>query len=177
MATLKLTPPSQRSETRPLGTRPLGTRALGTRPLGEWGVDAIGEDEPGRVSPASASKLRSLIAKLRSLLAMVPPELRGKVMGLIAAAESALAGFWIGDIGALISLMERTVKLLDQLAGWGDLRDLRALATRVYWARRKILAELHQLLSGLEAPTTDTLKTRREADPIDSLAAMIDRRF
>lgn len=160
----------------PQGTRPLGTRPLGTRPLGLQ-VDAVGEDEPGRISPAMSSKLRSLIAKLRSLLAMVPPELRGKVMALIASAEGALAGFWIGDIGSLVSLMERTVQLLNQLAGWGDLRDLRALASRAYWDRRRILSELNQLLAGAEAPGLDSLKTQREADPIGSLAAMIQSRF
>lgn len=158
------------------GTAIRGTRPLGTRPLGER-VDAVGEDEPGRISPATAGKLRSLIAKLRSLLAMVPPELRGKVMALIASAEGALAGFWIGDIGSLVSLMERTVQLLNQLAGWGDLRDLRALASRDYWDRRRILSELNQLLAGVEAPGVDSLKTQREADPIGSLAAMIQSRF
>ena len=162
-----LTPPSSRP----------GTRPFGTRPLGDTQVDPVGEDEPGRVSPAMSSKLRGLIAKLRSLLAMVPPELRGKVMGLIAAAEGALAGVWIGDIASLVSLMERTVQLLNQLAGWGDLRDLRALATRAYWDRRRLLSELNQLLVGVEAPAADTLKTRREADPVGSLAAMIDSRF
>jgi hypothetical protein len=140
-------------------------------------VDAVGEDEPNRISPAMSGKLRSLIAKLRGLLAMVPPELRGKVMGLIASAEGALAGFWIGDLGALVSLMERTVQLLNQLAGWGDLRDLRALASRAYWDRRRILSELNQLLTGVEAPGLDSLKTQREADPIGSLAAMIQSRF
>ena len=155
------------------GTRPLGLRSLGTRPL----RDPLGEDEPGRVSPAMASKIRALIAKLRSLLAMVPPELRGKIMGLIASAEGALAGFWMGDLGSLVSLMERTVQLLNQLAGWGDLRDLRALAARMYWDRRRILSELQQLLAGVEARGVDSLKTRGEPDPIGSLAAMIDSRF
>ncbi len=160
----------------PSPSRP-GTRPLGTRPLGDPRVDAVGEESAGRVSPAMSSKLRALIAKLRSLLAMVPPELRGKVMGLIAAAEGALAGVWIGDLASLVSLMERTVQLLNQLAGWGDLRDLRALATRAYWDRRRILSELQQLLSGVETPGLDSLKTRREPDPIGSLAALIDSRF
>lgn len=161
---------------RPMGTRPLGTLPLGGRPLGV-AVDAVGEDDPRRLSPAMAGKLRALIAKLRSLLAMVPPELRGKVMGLITAAEGALSGIWIGDVGSLVSLMERTVQLLNQLAGWGDLRDLRALASRAFWERRRILSELHQVLSGVSTPAADTLKTRREADPIDSLSALIQSRF
>lgn len=156
------------------GTRPLGAYASGTRPL----RDPLGEDEPGRVSPAMASKIRSLISKLRAMLAMVPPELRGKLLALIASAEGALAGFWIGDIGALISLMERTVALLNQLAGWGDLRDLRALAARAYWDRRRVLAELNQLLAGVTAPATDSrAPSPVEPDPIRSLAAMIEARF
>ncbi|MNK46318.1 hypothetical protein D3C87_651020 [compost metagenome] len=155
------------------GTRPLGLRFLGTRPLG----DSVAEEEPGRVSPAMAGKIRALIAKLRSLLSMVPPELRGKIMGLIASAEGALAGFWMGDLNSLVSLMERTVQLLNQLAGWGDLRDLRALATRMYWDRRRILSELQHLLAGAETRSVDSLKTQREPDPIGSLAAMIDSRF
>jgi hypothetical protein len=157
----------------PRGTRPLGSNARGTRPLG----DPLGEEDHGRLSPAMSSKIRALIAKLRSLLAMVPPELRGKIMGLIASAESALAGFWMGDLASLVSLMERTVQLLNQLAGWGDLRDLRAMAARAYWDRRRLLAELNQLLAGVEARGIDSLKTQRQADPIGSLAAMIDSRF
>ncbi|MNR82172.1 hypothetical protein D3C72_129270 [compost metagenome] len=73
--------------------------------------------------------------------------------------------------------MERTVQLLNQLAGWGDLRDLRALATRMYWDRRRILSELQHLLAGAETRSVDSLKTQREPDPIGSLAAMIDSRF
>jgi|GEM_PF-3105208 len=159
--------------TRSTGTRPLGPHGLGTRPLD----DPLGEDDPRGLSPAMSSKIRGLIAKLRGLLAMVPPELRGKIMGLIATAEGALAGFWIGDLAALVSLMERTVLLLNQLAGWGDIRDLRALATRAYWDRRRILTELNQLLADVESRGVDSLRTRREADPIASLASMIDARF
>jgi hypothetical protein len=73
--------------------------------------------------------------------------------------------------------MERTVQLLNQLAGWGDVRDLRALASRNYWERRRILGELQLMLAGTDAPGVDSLKTRREADPIGSLAAMIQARF
>lgn len=162
--------------TRPLGTQTLGTRPAGTRPF-QSRADAVDDGGPGRVSPAMSSKLRALITQLRSLLAMVPPELRGKIMALIAQAEGALSGFWVGDLGALVGLMERTVQLLNQLAGWGDLRDLRALATRNYWERKRLLAELNRLLGNLEVPGTDSLSTRREPDPIDSLSAMIRARF
>lgn len=149
------------------GTRPL------TRPL----VDALDEGEPGRVPPATASKLKALIAKLSSLLAMVPPELRGKIMALIAQAEAALAGLWIGDLGALVSLMERTIAILNQLLGWGDLRDLRELSSRQYWERRRLWAELSRLLGGVAEAPTDTLSSTREPDALGSLSAMIRARF
>lgn len=180
---LTLTRDAAMRGTRPLGGPASGTQGLaasrpGTRPFGgSLRVDARDEEGPGRISPAMASKIRALIAKLSSLLAMVPPELRGKIMALIAQAEGALSGFWVGDLGALVGLMERTVQLLNQLAGWGDLRDLRALATRNYWERKRLLAELNRLLGNLEIPGTDSLSTRREPDPIDSLSAMIRARF
>ncbi len=162
MPTHDLTVPATR------GTRPLGSR----RPL-----DPLDEGEPGRVSPAMSSKLRTLISKLRSLLAMVPPELRGKIMAMISQAEGALSGLWMGDVGALVSLMERTIQLLNQLAGWGDLRDLRAIASRAHWEKRRLLAELSSLLGGIEVTPVDTMSRRSRPDPIDSLSALISSRF
>jgi hypothetical protein len=160
-----------------MSTQPLTIQSAGARPLTKPLVDPLDEGEPGRLSPAMTSKLKALIAKLRSLLAMVPPELRGKIMALISQAEAALAGIWMGDLASLVSLMERTVQLLHQLLGWGDVRDLRAQAARDYWERRRLLGELRQLLAGVEENRQDLRLARSEADPIVSLSALIASRF